>query len=766
VSTSLHLFGIRHHGPGCARRLREALEELRPDAVVIEAPADVAAALPLIASSEIQPPVAMLVYPPDAPRRATVFPLAIFSPEWQTLKWAFENNVPVHPMDLPMSHQLAMASPPVPENFEDQTPKQQSEVISVEPTPRWRTDPIAMLAEAAGYHDHELWWEEVVERRQEATGLFAAILEAMKAVRDECPETSERDLLREAFMRKTIRAVVKGGSQRVAIVCGAWHSPVLDEQAIAGKRDGCRVKEDNERLKKLPKTKTVATWIPWTHARLAYRSGYGAGVESPGWYAHLWESSVNAPTRWLVDAARLLREQDLGASSASLIEARRLAETLAALRDRRAAGLQELNEAILTVLCHGDDSPMRLIRRRLELGDRIGSVPKETPSVPLDQDLKRLQTSLRMKPSIQPKSLDLDLRTDNGREKSWLLHRLRILGIHWGERTGETSDFSTFHEHWNLVWEPEFAIAVIEANVWGNTVLEAATAKAIDQTLKTSVLSELSQLLDEVLLSQLSGAIPVVMRQIQASAAVATDLLHLMEALPPLARIFRYGDVRQTDTQELEPILVGIVERIVAGLAAACRSVDEAAALRLTTAMAQVQSALSLLHRPDLEDGWREALRRLTDGSAHGLIRGWCCRTLLEQGLLDTGELDRLTRLALSRSIDPAAAAAWITGLLKGSGLLLLHQESFWQVMDGWLSELGEETFLATLPLLRRAFSEFSPAERRQMGTKLKHLNRSHGEGQTIAIDEEFLLNKDRAALVLPVLAQILGVSMEVQHGE
>ena len=110
-------------------------------------------------------------------------------------------------------------------------------------------------------------------------------------------------------MRKTLRAVVKEGFASVAVVCGAWHAPVLDAEAVAGKRSGCKIKDDNERLSGLPRVKTTATWIPWTYSRLTYRSGYGAGMHSPGWYAHLWDSNDEAPTRWLATAAPLAASQ-------------------------------------------------------------------------------------------------------------------------------------------------------------------------------------------------------------------------------------------------------------------------------------------------------------------------------------------------------------------------------------------------------------------------------------------------------------------------
>ena len=104
----IHVYGIRHHGPGCARSLRRALDELAPDIVVMEGPADAQNELSWAAHAGMKPPVALLIYPPDEPRRGVYFPLAVFSPEWQTLQWAAPRNVPVRLMDLAESHQFAI----------------------------------------------------------------------------------------------------------------------------------------------------------------------------------------------------------------------------------------------------------------------------------------------------------------------------------------------------------------------------------------------------------------------------------------------------------------------------------------------------------------------------------------------------------------------------------------------------------------------------------------------------------------------------------
>jgi len=104
---SIHIFGIRHHGPGCARSLCHALDNLNPDILLVEGPPDGDEMLPLVAHPQMQPPVALLVYRPDQPQQAVYYPFAIFSPEWQGINYALTQGIPVRFMDLPLVHQLA-----------------------------------------------------------------------------------------------------------------------------------------------------------------------------------------------------------------------------------------------------------------------------------------------------------------------------------------------------------------------------------------------------------------------------------------------------------------------------------------------------------------------------------------------------------------------------------------------------------------------------------------------------------------------------------
>ena len=96
-----HYFGIRHHGPGCARSLLRALKKLEPDCLLVEGPAGCEALLEYLLDPEFEAPVALLSHAIEDPHLATFHPYAEFSPEWQAMRWAKKQGVPIQFIDLP-----------------------------------------------------------------------------------------------------------------------------------------------------------------------------------------------------------------------------------------------------------------------------------------------------------------------------------------------------------------------------------------------------------------------------------------------------------------------------------------------------------------------------------------------------------------------------------------------------------------------------------------------------------------------------------------
>ncbi len=750
-SQSPYLFGIRHHGPGSARSLCRALEELKPDAILVEGPPDAAGVLPLIGHADMRPPVALLIYVPGEPQRAVFYPLAVFSPEWQALYFGLARNIPVRFMDLPQSHQLAMQS------VECRAPNEETSDSSsqmVNPQSAIHDDPLRWLAEAAGYSDGEQWWERTVEQRRESAELFAAILEAMAALRESVmPSFDPLGPQREAHMRQTIRAAQRDGFRRIAVVCGAWHTPVLTPEALASLGD------DEALLDGLPAIAVEATWVSWTYSRLSFQSGYGAGIVSPGWYHHLWTTPEQVVVRWMARVAHLLRAADLDASPAHIIEAVRLAESLAALRNHAHSGLAELNEAVQAVVCFGNAAPMRLIHEKLIVGERLGRVPSDTPMPPMQRDLQHEQKRLRLPAETALRTLDLDLRKPTDLDRSRLLHRLQLLHVPWGQAQRASGGKGTFREVWQVQWRPELVVDVIEASVWGNTILDAATAYARDAAERAPDLPTLTELVDRVLLADLPDAVPRVLSRLQAEAVVAGDVSHLMAALPPLANVLRYGDVHRTGASLVGPVVDGLVARICIGLPGACASLDDEAAAAMFNHLVDVDSAIALLQNEEHLATWHGLLAQMADQRGlHGLLAGRCCRLLLDRAKLGADDAARRMSLALSTANDPAQAAAWVDGFLKGSGLLLLHDEALWRVLDAWVTRLPGDTFTQLLPLLRRTFSTFAAPERRQMGERVERgMSNLRLEIGAPSRDTDF--DAARAEKVLPLVALLLGVS-------
>ncbi len=749
----IHIFGIRHHGPGCARSLLRALEELSPDCILIEGPPEAEAVLASAVHAEIEPPVALLLYCPEDTKKASFYPFAEFSPEWQAIRFGFQRGMPVRFMDLPQAHDLALRDAET-----GPTPVEDEGDLVVSSEESLTGDPLDWLGRAAGYGDGESWWNHLVEERRDgdSVGLFAAIQEAMTVARAEFPRklnshSSHREALREAHMRKTIRDAVKEGFQQIAVVCGAWHVPALAEMPSA--------KSDNDLLKGLPKVKVAATWAPWTYGRLAAASGYGAGVLSPGWYEFLWRSQTSDASQrsiaWLSRVARLMREEDIDCSSAHVIEAARLSDALAAMRERPAAGLEEINEAIRTVICMGDDAPLRLIRSRLIVGEKLGRVPPDVPTVPLQQDLEKQQRGLRLKPEALAKELDLDLRNENDLTRSQLLHRLNLLGIQWGEVRGTGRGAKgTFHEVWQIQWQPEFAVSIIEASRWGHTLVDAASALAIDQAENAISLPALSSLVDLVLLASLPRAVEPVIHALENLAAVAGDASQLLEAIPPLANVFRYGNVRQTDSSLVGHVLDGLVTRVCISLGGACASLDDDAALAMRKRILAAHQAIQLVGKDSHLSDWMAALTRLAVlGGTHGLVSGLAARLLFDGQLEDADASSLRMSQALSIGNDPAPAAAWLEGFLHQSGMILLHDDRLWQTVDAWLDSLSEDHFTRILPLIRRTFAEFPGTERTQLGTRATRGQTAPAIGATTS---ELDWNEDRAAKPLAVLERIL----------
>lgn len=713
-------FGIRHHGPGSAANVRDSLNALRPDIVLLEGPVEAAPLIEWVMHEDMQPPVAILSYVPGDLNKALFFPFAEFSPEWQAILYAKKNNIPLRFMDLPVAHKLAFK----PDEGSVPVTKTNNGFLN-----NMARDPFSQLANIAGFNDAEKWWEHQFENRVDNVGVFEAIEEAVSALRmDQLIPNEYEEKCREAWMRKTIRETQKEMFAEIAVICGAWHVPALKADVKA--------KDDNDCLKGLPKVKVDCTWVPWSYRRLSFESGYGAGINSPGWYHHLWQHQDPDGVRWLSSVAAIFRKQNIDISSAHIIEAVRLSNALASMRGLSMPGLEEHNEAVIATMCMGDEILMSVIRDELIVSPRLGSVPKDSPKPPLQLDIDAQLKKLRLTLSESPKELNLDLREERDLEKSVFIHRIKLLGIKWGY-THYIGTRGTFKEAWTLQWDPQYSIDIVDKGIYGNTLLEACTNYTLEMALHENSISKIAESLNEVLLSDLLTAGHGLMKRIEDLSANNSDVIQLMNTVPMLVNALKYGNVRNTDKSFLKKITDAIISRVCICLPASAISIDEDSSQILVEAMFGFNSALNLLTVNEYENDWMNALMALSTGDATApVVAGYACRLLYDLRELDSSTVGKFLSRALSVSRDYNHAALWLEGFLRGSGTVLLVDRDLWNIVNNWMSEIEEQHFVYVLPLLRRTFSKYETAERRKLGELAINDNKVNGDKIDNKVDQ------------------------------
>ena len=711
--SGVNFFGIRHLSPAGGFFLEKYLDELRPECVLIEAPCDFEDTLADIVRTETKPPFAILAYTKEPPVRTVLYPFAEYSPEYRAVLWAHKNGVPVRFTDLPSGTFLALEREP-----EEKSEENEEHEPSV----------YEKLDIQSGEGSHETFWERTLEHcadffaYHEGANLFGAKIRENSSKND--GDIAELEL-REVFMRSVIRNAAKEFSpEKIVVVTGSYHV------------EGLRNWQDDETLPEFPETESLHTLMPYSYYRLSTRSGYGAGNKAPAYYELIWEGlQRNDPlytaNAYLAKIAAFQRENGFAASSAQVIEALRLACSLAEMRGKSANTpvLRDLRDAAETCLGEGSFASISMAVADTEIGTKIGELPEGVSRTSVQDDFYRLLKVLKLEKykSLTEQELKLDLR-ENRRvasvsaafldlARSFFLHKLRVLSIGFAKKQNISQDNATWAEAWVLRWTPEAEIRLVESALRGDTV-ERAAAFALKERTENAAMSDIAAVIEDAFLCGMSSALNYAVTALQAVAVDAVSFEELAKTAFRLSNIIGYGDIRKVDNSALEPILKQLYYRACLILEDACIC-DDTAAKSITEAINLLNSAELARDVLNTED-WVRALRSVSRrDDLNTTLSGLAAAILLERSEMTNEELKIEVSRRLSKGVPADLGAGWFEGLTMKNRYGLIARLSLWESLDEYIQSLDDEEFKRALVFLRRAFSDFSAGEKDSIAENL-----------------------------------------------
>jgi len=704
-------FGIRHFSPAGAYFLRQFLDEVKPSLVLIEGPADFDFLIDDIVSKNLVPPFAIMAYTKEAPIDTILYPFAEYSPEYQAILWARENNTECHFFDLESDIILGL------EKRDDET--KEEEIIS-------ETNPKKSIET-----DMEGFWERTLEQSEDMHAYRAGSALFGESIRKDTNADDKsfiRDTVRESFMKRKIKEYIEKGfdTENIVAITGAFHTPAIEslEGAMSDKE-----------YKALVRRESNVTLMPYSYYRLSKRTGYGAGNAAPAYYELLWQGFLDGDItyherKYLSSLAKYMREHGGIVSSAQVIEATRLAREIAIIRGGSVPTLEDLKDASITCMGGGSFGEMAMGFAETDIGKKIGSVPQDAMQTSIQSDftLKLKQLKLEKYKELVATPLQLDLR-ENLRVKSeesafldlnrsFFLYRLVVLGIDFAKIKKSNQDNATWAENWILQWTPEAEIQIVESVLKGDTIADAVAFVLGEKLSEATKISDIAEVIEAAFNCGLPKIVEGAKRSLDEMANGTIAMCDIADTVSKLSNMISFGDIRKLDREPLVPIVKRLCIRASLMLVgeSAC---DDIAAATLADDIQKIHSVFMMQDFLD-ESFWFDKLIELSNrDDLNTKISG-----LATAILLDAGKIDELTlRMEVSRRLSmgmPAELGAnWFAGLSMRNHYALIGRLTLWESLSEYLDTLDEEEFRRSVVFLRRAFVEYSAKEKDMIAENL-----------------------------------------------
>ncbi len=726
---------IRHHSPACALQVRRLIEQVRPQAVMIEGPEDLTPLIPHLLDPRTRTPFAAYCTYVGRLRHGGYYPFCDYSPELVALRIGHACGARLSFVDLTYPEKVRAEKDERPGALGFEVESLLQEIYLRQSVYLDR------LAARTGCRDHDELWDHLFEVRGPELSIERFIDEVAvycALSRIEYTEealAAEGNLARERNMASHVASALEEGVAPIVVVTGGFHTvhlPVL-----------LREKPKRRPLPVRDPARASTLLMRYSFDQLDALNGYSAGMPAPGYYARVWThlergrpaatALRSAAVEVLVDLSRATRKRRTGpvVSTAQVIDAIATAVRLAEMRGRPGPSREDVLDAIRSCFVKGAlDAEgalvMAQVKRQLA-GAKVGAVPPEAGSPPIADDFHRLARELRLdvrQAARRESTLEL-YKNELHRRTSRFFHALSFLEVPFAELIAGPDfaagrELERIQELWSWCWTPEVESTLIERMAYGASVDEAAGTLLLERTgaLEASGASRSARsavsLLTAALRMGLVDRADRIARVILAVAGEDPSFGSLVAALEELMLLWESREPLEAFRLPQLPELVRAVYQRATYLIDRLGSTAETEERGALAGLATVRGLLTPA-RAELLDAslLHDALARTLElGGDNGAILGGAAGLSFADGRITE---DRLMALLIGHLRGADRSARTRTAFLRG--VLATAREVAWRVpgfvrevsalLEGW----AEGDFLSALPELRLAFAELTPKE-------------------------------------------------------
>ena len=730
---------IRHHSPGSTILVQKWIEKYKPKLILVEGPVLADDLIKYLIDKKTIPPVAILslyadvenvfglngTLSPDSSIPAkfqAYYPFVSYSPEFVALSESINRKIPIHFIDLPLTGLISYKSA----NLKD--PTKGLELFQMQEESIYSLSSFYnKFAQIFDFKDFNESWETLfeiganrsdIDQLRESMLLFCAYLR----------QTIDAKLLevngtfaRESYMKYNINKYIKKYKVKekdVLVITGGIHSVALIESVPQNFN--------------FPSKQLINSLVPFSYYRISQNSGYLSGNQAPRFYNMIWRkfsSKHNHPYEavaldFITDIFREAREKNIVVSVSDSINSFQGAKMLALLRRREQPDLKDIIDSIYMVLIKGnpeiEGKYLESLIQNKSIGYKIGKVTPDLGRLPLQQDFYLQLETHGIKPEDKKQSKVLNLREEAESKISQLFWKIKFLGINYVERLHGPDVLKgitgTFTEKWNLKWNPNIDVKLVEMSTYGSTLEEASKNKLVEETKKnithfSLITNHLFQSLSMGYCDHFHDLYDECLNSLEED----NQFLSLTEGFFNLIIIFQFMSMMDSQKSNLE-LMEKLIQR---SYYTCCFSIPnfanppKADEMTYVDAMKMLGNTLISIQVIDLDlNVYTESINACIQNSNNKFIKGSSIGILYLLNNMTVSEIEIIIYDYLN-SIESIRVKIGdlIHGLIYVCQIKILINQEIVKLLAEVVGSVSWDVFSAILPAMRKTFSELHPTQ-------------------------------------------------------